>query len=77
MIEVSQKEAAPTRLSRAEKAYVRGLVALREKSYPDALRQLNGYLELSSVENPEIQLLTQSLTLLLAIRDEITIIERS
>jgi len=82
---------SPARLTVAEKAFARGLKALKEKNYPEAKRQLAGFLELTesasrvsaSQASPKqsrrlqgIRVVVESLQLLLAISEEITILER-
>jgi len=82
---------SPARLTVAEKAFARGLTALREKDYRDAERQLSGFRELTRHFNTsepsgspakqsqrlqEIRVGVEALQLLLAISEEITILER-
>lgn len=78
------------RLSIAEIAYARGLKALSEQNYTEAARQLSGFLELTKVglesdsEKPSPQqartlqgtrVVVEALQLLLAISEEIAILE--
>ena len=82
---------SPARLTVAEKAFARGLKALKEKNYPEARRQLAGFLELTESASrmnasqaplkqshrlQGIRVVVESLQLLLAISEEITILER-
>ncbi len=79
-----------SRLTVAEKAFARGLKALRDKNYTEARRQLAGFLELISSQLREqggetapqqshtlqgIRVVVEALELLLAISEEITILE--
>lgn len=74
--EISTVPTAKTaRLTVAEKAYVRGMLALRDQNYSEAHRQLSGYLKLIQTKNPQAELTCQVLSLYLAISQEIAIIE--
>ena len=78
------------RLSIAEIAYARGLKALNEQNYTEAARQLSGFLELTEMElgpdsensSPQqhrtlqgTRVVVEALQLLLAISEEIAILE--
>ncbi len=78
------------RLTIAEKAFARGLKALRDGNYPEAKRQLAGFLELTGNSRQSdsrrethhqphtlqgIRVVVEALELLLAISEEITILE--
>lgn len=65
----------PARLSVAERAFVRGMVALRDQNYSEAFRQLSGYLKLTENKNRRAALVCEVLALHLAIGREIAIIE--
>jgi len=82
---------SPARLTVAEKAFARGFTALREKNYPEAKRQLSGFLELTAAASrlsgseaslylshrlQSVRVVVETLQLLLAISEEITILER-
>ena len=74
--EISTVPTAKTaRLTVAEKAYVRGMLALRDQNYSEGHRQLSGYLKLIKSRNPQAELTCQVLSLYLAISQEIAIIE--
>ncbi len=79
------------RLSVAEKAFARGLKALQQKKYPEAKRQLAGFLALMGQSGASaygskpqhqpktlqgIRVVVEALELLLAISEEITILEK-
>ena len=82
---------AGARLTNSERAYIRGLIALKNADYGEAHRQLSGYLRLSescdaadstnSTNSPELRLnpqtkiLTETLNLFLAIQRESAILE--
>ena len=67
--------AKTARLTVAERAYVRGMLALRDQNYPESHRQLSGYLKLIKTQNPQAELTCEVLSLYLAISREIAIIE--
>lgn len=72
---VAAATAKPARLTVTERAYVRGMVALRDRKYPEAYRQLSGYLKLTENKNRQTALTCEVLSLYLAISREIAIIE--
>ena len=63
------------RMSPAAKAYAGGMIALKEKRYSDALRDLTGYRQQNSTPTPDIEIACHTLELLLEIRRGISIIE--
>ena len=64
-----------TRMSPANKAYACGMIALKEKRYSDALRDLTSCRKQNSAPTPDIDIACHTLELLLEIRREIGIIE--
>ncbi len=66
------------RLAPAERAFAKALIALRDKNYAEASKQLSAFrgLEPQAVAE-EVQVLQEALTLLLAIHDEIRLLEGS
>lgn len=67
--------AKTARLTVAERAYVRGMLALRNRKYAEAHRQLSGYLKLTESENFQTKLICEVLSVYLAISQKIAIIE--
>ncbi|MFQ5606428.1 MAG: hypothetical protein ACE5GA_00665 [Candidatus Zixiibacteriota bacterium] len=72
---VAPEASAHARLTIAERAYVRAMVALREGKYSDAERQLSGFLKLTGSANIEAAITQAVLSLHLAIGEEIAIME--
>lgn len=64
-----------SQMSPAGSAYSRGMIALKEKRYSDALRDLTASREQNSAPAPDIEIACKTLELLLEIRREIGIIE--
>lgn len=62
------------RLSNAERAYIRGLCALREREFAEAHRQLSGYLQLNKSPDPALTILVETLAVFLAIQRESAIL---
>jgi len=62
-------------MSQASKTYASGMIALKEKRYSDALRDLTAYREQNSAPILDIDITCKTLELLLEIRREIGIIE--
>lgn len=67
--------AKPARLTVTECAYIRGMVALRDRKYPEAYRQLSAYVKLTENKDRQVELTCEVLALYLAISQEIAIIE--
>lgn len=52
-----------------------GMIALAQKDYPTAQLQLDGYLRIYGKPDPEIEILLRTVELLLAINQELGILE--
>jgi len=66
------------RLSPSERAYARGTLALRGKDYLEAHKQLVTFQRVATPEQSrDVAVILESISLLLAVREEIAIIESS